>query len=264
MRIWILEDDPRRRKAFSEVVLALRLKAQFFRSSHEMIAAIGESHPLPELISLDNDLNDVQGHDMGEGLKVAEVLARLPPFAEVMIASTNAPAAQRMVDDLTHAGWPVARIQPHDDLAWVVEWQRWIQRALYRNIDMRVSTAQPTLFFEVDDRTRQLLQSQDAIVLGLIDDGGRLILTLADRVSDPEKYCFRGHDDLIRSGLFPGSWRYGFSASIKQGKLGRIYRLSTVNPVANQKLLPAEWIHCIIQVLGMDLDERFSVVPARS
>ncbi len=37
MRVWILEDDPRRRKAFSDVVFALRLKAHFFRSSHEMI-----------------------------------------------------------------------------------------------------------------------------------------------------------------------------------------------------------------------------------
>jgi hypothetical protein len=122
----ILEDDPARVAAMRPHLAAALPNATpvFFEAAAAMIAWLDQHLGEVVLISLDHDLPirrdaDDSAIDCGTGREVADHLAALPPTCPVIVHSSNAPCAAGMVEVLTKAGWPTARVLPYDDLAWV-------------------------------------------------------------------------------------------------------------------------------------------------
>ena len=123
--IAILEDDPNRvREMRSYLEEALPAAAIIvFEVAAEMIAWLGANLGEVVLISLDHDLplrdGDGQPLDCGSGREVVDFLASLPPTCPVIVHSSNQYCAPGMYFALKEAGWPVSRVCPMDDLAWV-------------------------------------------------------------------------------------------------------------------------------------------------
>lgn len=84
------------------------------------------------LISLDNDLlhPDDAAVDVGEGRDVAEALARATACCPIILHTSNSLAARTMAETLGEAGWPLARVVPHDGVAWVEDWARMVRRLI--------------------------------------------------------------------------------------------------------------------------------------
>jgi hypothetical protein len=123
--IAILEDDERRLATMRDYLSDKFpfFECVFFRSAPEAIAWLRKELPRTVLVGLDHDLEPSEGvaADPGTGRDVADLLARQPPSCPVLIHSTNNPAAIGMMADLEAAGWPVGRLGPYGDLAWIAE-----------------------------------------------------------------------------------------------------------------------------------------------
>jgi len=121
----ILEDDANRiremRACLEEVLPGAR--NVFFEVAGEMIEWLGAHLGEVALISLDHDLplRDGEGRrvDCGSGREVADFLASMPPTCPVIVHSSNNYCAPGMYFALKEGGWPVSRVCPMDDLAWV-------------------------------------------------------------------------------------------------------------------------------------------------
>ena len=121
----ILEDDANRiremRACLEEVLPGAGVVV--FEVAREMIAWLGTQLASVVLISLDHDLplraDDGQTLDCGSGREVADFLASMPPTCPVIVHSSNNYCAPGMFYALKEGGWPVSRICPMDDLAWI-------------------------------------------------------------------------------------------------------------------------------------------------
>ncbi|WP_237228477.1 cyclic-phosphate processing receiver domain-containing protein [Rubinisphaera sp. JC750] len=128
MRALILEDDRDRRVAMTQRLMERLpfLQISFFETAPEMIAYL-KSNEVPDLviIALDNDLELIPQPsgawlDPGTGLDVAEWLAKLPePRCPVVVHTTNAPYAEKMMACLNAADWQAERVIPYNDLEWI-------------------------------------------------------------------------------------------------------------------------------------------------
>jgi len=121
----ILEDDANRiremRACLDQALPAAQVVV--FEVAREMIAWLAAHLGDVILISLDHDLplRDGNGHplDCGSGREVADFLASMPPTCPVIVHSSNNYCAPGMFYALKEKGWPVSRVCPMDDLAWV-------------------------------------------------------------------------------------------------------------------------------------------------
>lgn len=112
----ILEDDADRRERFEHVAGELGLTVRFWHNAHEMIDNLAGPPAECAVISLDCDLIPPSGDDTwGDGVMVARHLATLPPFAPVIVHTTNRQGCDQMTSLLRDAGWSVHRVAPIGD-----------------------------------------------------------------------------------------------------------------------------------------------------
>ena len=122
----VLEDDPRRRAAM-RAVLAEQVPGcppRFFTTAPEAARYLADHPGRVRAVALDHDLDPIPVHprrslDAGTGRDVADVLAARRPFCEVVIHTTNRPAALGMERELAEGGWTTRTVVPHGDLGWV-------------------------------------------------------------------------------------------------------------------------------------------------
>lgn len=122
----ILEDCPGRLAEMRPCLAELlpQYEHVYFDNAAEMIAWLGEHLCETVLISLDHDLplrqeRDGRPVDAGTGREVADFLAGLPPTCPVVVHSSNEYFAPGMMRVLREAGWPLRRVYPCDEHAWV-------------------------------------------------------------------------------------------------------------------------------------------------
>jgi hypothetical protein len=94
------------------------LDQMYFESAPLMRQWLGDHLGEVVLISLDHDL-PIQG-DCGTGRDIANYLATFPPSCPVIVHTSNEHFAPGMMFVLSDAGWPTARVYPHDQQDWVV------------------------------------------------------------------------------------------------------------------------------------------------
>ncbi|MEZ6125823.1 MAG: response regulator [Planctomycetaceae bacterium] len=138
MRIVILEDNPDRRAAMSDVLADLfpRAVVEYFAVARRMIEHL-DSTGLYDvaLISLDNDLDMVTSDDgrlvdPGDGIEVAKWLITRPPVVPVLVHTTNTMAGDQIDELLGSNGWSHSRVIPYDGESWIPEVWRSTVRTL--------------------------------------------------------------------------------------------------------------------------------------
>ena len=89
----MLEDDNERIERFRAALKSLdpAMPLIVWRSARKMIAEVERYLPTARLISLDHDLEPVEGEteDPGDGIDVARFLAERPPACPVIVHSSN-------------------------------------------------------------------------------------------------------------------------------------------------------------------------------
>jgi hypothetical protein len=101
-----------------------------------MIAWLRTHYDEVGLLSLDHDLpirrtDDGQLEDLGTGQLVAEFLSTMSPTCPVIVHSSNADGARRIVQSLRSGGWRVVRVYPFDDTRWIHDvWSNEIRRLI--------------------------------------------------------------------------------------------------------------------------------------
>lgn len=131
MRIVVLEDDADRIAEMQRLLQAKACVPEVFRSSHELVAALDRDSSGIAVLSLDHDLIDEGGRDLGTGRAVADFLAGRQPQFPVVIHSSNGLAADGMESVLQEARWTTVRVSPYEDLTWIEEaWFPAIRRIL--------------------------------------------------------------------------------------------------------------------------------------
>lgn len=238
-----------------------RIDFRIFRSAIEFISAIDARIDLPTIISLDHDLSTPSRVEMGTGVDVCEALARLSPFASVIVATTNTGEGDRMFEILRAASWPVERIVPFDDLNWISQWAEIVSKLMIQSCELRRSTRDKSIHLFVDERTSNLLKrTNDVAILALIEASGELVLYEAHNVVDRSLKRFPGHRELLESGLAPGTWKFACSLVLRNGKIDTINRLSMVNSEPDF-CMPTSFVDVIIELTRLSPGERFRVFP---
>lgn len=151
MRLVLLEDELRRTTAMRQ-----RLQERFPQYTLVIVSdapgCIAELRRSPDTVlavSLDHDLLPPSGlaRDPGTGRDVADFLAEQSddfPRFPVVIHTTNLPAADGMDRVLTDAGYPVVRVLPFGDLAWIDErWFPEVRRCVVRPESLATESALP-------------------------------------------------------------------------------------------------------------------------
>lgn len=113
--ILILEDNQDRRNDFAAVLKKLvpECEIRFWNNARVMVDELPLHLVNARLISLDHDLNEVPvSEDAGDGLLVAEFLAKQKPVCPVIVHSSNYERSLSMVNELAYGGWQVERVGP--------------------------------------------------------------------------------------------------------------------------------------------------------
>jgi hypothetical protein len=130
----MLEDCPERVERFRAVWDALvpDQPMRVWRAVPEMIRDLPVHLPIATVISLDHDLEPVDGADPGDGMEVARFLASLAPACPVIVHTSNGDRGTLMMGELELAGWKRHRVYPLGD-DWIeADWRRVVRRVLRR------------------------------------------------------------------------------------------------------------------------------------
>ena len=114
-QILILEDNQERRDGFTAVLkeLASDCEIIYWHNARVMVEDLPAHLENARIISLDHDLNEVEAaENAGDGLLVAEFLARQLPGCPVLVHSSNYERSLSMVNELSYARWRVERVGP--------------------------------------------------------------------------------------------------------------------------------------------------------
>jgi len=131
----MLEDCAERVERFAAVwnVLAPGQSMRVYRTAAEMVRDLDIHLPTATLISLDHDLESVDGLDPGDGMDVARHLAALSPGCPVIVHTSNADRGTLMMGELELGGWKRHRVYPVGD-DWIeLDWGRIVKRVLRRS-----------------------------------------------------------------------------------------------------------------------------------
>jgi ADP-ribosylglycohydrolase len=114
--ILLLEDDADRLVGFKSAVekLGPSYRLISWRDANRMIAECHGFLADAALISLDHDLNKehADSPDPGDGVDVAEFLARLPSICPVILHTSNADRVWSMHNEFRFGGWRAERVMP--------------------------------------------------------------------------------------------------------------------------------------------------------
>jgi hypothetical protein len=122
----ILDDEEERRGRMVSLLSYVRpdIPIHYFDNAPDLLQALPALLSRCILLSLDHDLGPLreragQRFDPGVGRAITEALATLAPSCPVIVHSSNAPAAQGMLNDLRYANWQTIRVVPYGDLDWI-------------------------------------------------------------------------------------------------------------------------------------------------
>jgi hypothetical protein len=131
----MLEDDAERVRRFTEALRSIDpgLPLLVWRDAKAMVREVGQHLPTARLISLDHDLEPLDGGpDPGDGLEVVKFLVAQPVVCPVIIHTSNGSRGTWMAGEFELAGWRHWRVAPLGD-DWVeVDWRRLVKRLLNR------------------------------------------------------------------------------------------------------------------------------------
>jgi hypothetical protein len=131
----MLEDNAERIQRFSATLRALApaVPLLVWRDARAMIREVGQHLAAARVISLDHDLEPLDGAgDPGDGLEVVKFLVTQPVVRPVIIHTSNRERSNWMAGELELAGWPYWLVAPLGE-DWVeVAWRRVVKRLLKR------------------------------------------------------------------------------------------------------------------------------------
>jgi CheY-like chemotaxis protein len=110
MKILVLEDDADHILAFQEAARSLSADVIVWRNGHKMANEVAQHLADAALISLDHDLRDNDGEDVGSGMDVVRRLLKHKPTCPVVLHTANISARSLMMNTLLLAGWEVHRV----------------------------------------------------------------------------------------------------------------------------------------------------------
>jgi hypothetical protein len=129
----MLEDDAERVARFTLTLRTIdpELTLLVWKDAKAMIREVGSHLPSARLISLDHDLEPLDGApDPGDGLEVVKFLVSQPVVRPVIIHTSNRERSNWMAGEFELAAWRFWRVAPLGD-DWVeVDWQRRVKRLL--------------------------------------------------------------------------------------------------------------------------------------
>ena len=112
MNILILEDNEDRIASFRAAGGALSAEGTVWPNAYRMAAELCDLLAAASLISLDHDLNEPAGTDVGCGMDVVRELTRHKPTCPVLLHTSNVAASWSMLSELQDHGWQVQRVPP--------------------------------------------------------------------------------------------------------------------------------------------------------
>ena len=131
----MLEDDRERIERFTATLKVVdpAMPLVVWRSARKMIREVEPYLSTARLISLDHDLEPVEGEreDPGDGIDVARFLAEQPPVCPVIIHSSNGPRSDWMMGEFELGGWRHKRVAPIGD-DWIEAYWRVVVRKLLK------------------------------------------------------------------------------------------------------------------------------------
>jgi ADP-ribosylglycohydrolase len=184
--IILLEDNPERVQQFESAVRQLGpdYRLRVWRDTERMIAEFHEVLADAALISLDHDLTKEHDDspDPGDGVQVAEFLARLPTLCPVILHTSNSERVWSMHNAFRFAGWRAEHVMPFGD-DWIA--RSWLPKA--RSL-LEEAAAQEDVFFRAERAAghRERLSRAVLSLTGLaIGDGiGEMMFSRPDRAFD--------------------------------------------------------------------------------
>jgi hypothetical protein len=138
----MLEDDADRVRRFTAALHAIdpELPLLVWRDARAMIRESGPHLPAARLISLDHDLEPVDGGPgPGDGLEVVKFLVSQPVVCPVIIHTSNGERSTWMAGEFDLAGWRHWRVAPLGE-DWIeVDWRQRARQILKRPARGRAS-----------------------------------------------------------------------------------------------------------------------------
>jgi CheY-like chemotaxis protein len=131
--VFLLEDNADRVREMAEVLEALlpQHNVVVYARADEAVSEFDRLQPHIELCSLDHDLLVEPDDDAGDGRTITDAMACRAATCAVIVHTSNAPAGNAMVHTLQLGDWPVWRVYPLNDLAWIAgEWKATIQKLI--------------------------------------------------------------------------------------------------------------------------------------
>jgi len=131
----MLEDNAERVARFTAVwnALAPGHHLRVWRTAVDMVREIAFDLPAALLISLDHDLESVDGIEPGDGMDVTRCLAALSPCCPVIVHTSNGDRGSLMMGELELGGWKRHRVYPIGE-DWIeMDWGRIVKRVLYQS-----------------------------------------------------------------------------------------------------------------------------------
>jgi hypothetical protein len=119
----------------------------FAVTSGECVRLIDEAFDRVVATVLDNDLDVLRTSfgksvEAGDGIQVAEFLARRKPAFPVIVHTTNDGARRRIEEILSVKGWTVTTVVPYGDQEWIAkEWFRAVRNAVVETAPVREGAA---------------------------------------------------------------------------------------------------------------------------
>ncbi|MBX9737130.1 MAG: hypothetical protein K2X32_09415 [Phycisphaerales bacterium] len=119
--VLLLEDD-RNRVDRMRAALGPQVDLRVWSSARRMIDECAPLLDAAALISLDHDLESVDGDDPGDGVEMAKYLVTTQKVLPVIIHTSNAERGRWMVGEFELAGWPLRRVLPFGERWIETEW----------------------------------------------------------------------------------------------------------------------------------------------
>jgi hypothetical protein len=131
----MLEDNQERINRFMATLQAIdpTLRLVVWRNAWKMIREVEAFLPSARLISLDHDLEPVEGDedDPGDGIDVAKFLADRPATCPVIIHSSNVQRSTWMAGEFELAGWRYKTVAPIGE-NWIEQYWSAVVRKLLK------------------------------------------------------------------------------------------------------------------------------------